>query len=106
MEAVKEVTVWESDIQPNHIYLLDGTKAVAYIPWGTGKPFYFTTPLSFDRRGRKFEKLTKNPFKTAVEETRRRVEGSKGAEYWVDDEANSCTCPGFVFRGACKHLKT
>ena len=106
MEAVRETTEWRVDYrQPNHVYLLDGTKVVAYIPWGQGEPFYFSKPQRFDRKGRTFEKLKVNPFKKKVEDTRRRVEGSKGAVYWVDDEARTCTCPGFVFRGSCKHLK-
>ena len=34
------------------------------------------------------------------------VQGSKGAEYRVTLGANSsCTCPGFTFRGDCKHIK-
>lgn len=34
------------------------------------------------------------------------VQGSKGAEYVVTLGANSsCTCPGFTFRGDCKHVK-
>ncbi len=33
------------------------------------------------------------------------VQGSKGAEYLVTLGANpSCTCPGFTFRGTCKHV--
>lgn len=104
MEAVREITEWKSDVQPNHVYLLDGSKMVAYMPWGKGAPFYFKKPMGFDRKGRKFEKLKKNPFKQVVEDTRRKVEGSKGAVYWVDDEAQTCTCMGFSFRSTCKHL--
>lgn len=35
------------------------------------------------------------------------VAGSKGASYEVSvgPGGNSCTCPGFTFRGACKHVK-
>jgi len=28
----------------------------------------------------------------------------KGNSYFVDDEAHTCTCPGFTFRGSCKHV--
>lgn len=35
------------------------------------------------------------------------VKGSKGNVYTVTKKGNkySCTCPGFTFRRACKHLK-
>lgn len=103
--AVQETTIWKQvKRQPNHVYLMDGTKAVAYIPWGEGKPFYFKQPLTIDRRGRKFVELAENPFDHAVKTTLRAVQGSKGQTYWVDDQAGTCTCPGFTFRGQCKHV--
>ena len=105
MEAVKETTVWEGAVQANHTYLLDGTKMVAYIPFGKGKPFYFKNPITIDKRGRKFEKLKKNPFKEVKQDPSLiEVKGSKGNSYWVDPEAKTCTCPGYTFRGACKHI--
>ena len=104
MQAVREVTEWEGDIQPNHTYLLDGDKMLAYMPKGSTSPVYFNKPMSIRLSGRKFEKLPSNPFSIQAPETRRRVEGSKGAIYWVDDSAGTCTCPGFVFRRACKHV--
>ena len=55
MEAVKEITEWKVDFrQPNHTYLLDGDKVVAYRPWHTGEPVW-GTHMRFDRRYRKFE---------------------------------------------------
>lgn len=38
-----------------------------------------------------------------VDTVARIVKGSKGAEYLVT--ATTCTCPGFTFRGACKHME-
>jgi hypothetical protein len=66
------------------------------------------TGIKIDRRGRKFEKLVPNPFEItgapAADPTVVEVQGSKGQIYRVDLEAKTCTCPGFTFRGACKHL--
>lgn len=106
MEAVKEITEWADGTTANHTYLLDGTNLVAYIKKGTTTPFYFKSPIKgFDKRGRKFEVLKKNPFKVEVKSELREVKGSKGNSYWVDDHAKTCTCPGFTFRGSCKHLE-
>lgn len=107
MIAVKEITVWD-DVkrQPNHIYLMEGSKAIAYMPFGEGKPFYFKNGITLDKRGRKFEELKKNPFKEVkVESTVVKVQGSKGNTYEVDVEARTCTCPGFQYRGNCKHVE-
>lgn len=44
--------------------------------------------------------------KGGLKELERIVKGSKGNEYTVKVSANgkSCTCPGFTFRGTCKHV--
>ena len=104
MEAVRETTGGQF---PPHVYLLDGTTLVAYMKWGTDAPHYFKSGIKgFDRRGRKFEKVSTKLFKIKEDQdTRLRVEGSKGAVYWVDTQEKTCTCPGFSFRGSCKHVK-
>lgn len=105
MEAVKETTVWTGSIQPNHTYLLDGSKIVAYIKQGDTVPFYFKNPITIDKRGRKFDILKVNPFKKIKQkDTIIKVAGSKGNVYSIDTEEKTCTCPGYMFRGACKHL--
>jgi len=88
MEALREITEWTGVEyrSPNHDYLLDGDKIIAYRPWGTAEIRVLRSGIKIDRRGRKFVKLDPNPF------------------YSVDAEAHTCTCPGFQFRGACKHL--
>lgn len=105
MEALKEVTVWDVDFrQPNHIYLFDGEKAIAYIKWGEGEPIYFNRPSKIDRRGRKFVKADLDLFGPVKSESNLiKVQGSTGT-YYVDPNAGTCTCPGYQFRGKCKHL--
>jgi hypothetical protein len=104
MEAVKEITVWEDGALINHTYLLDGDKMIAYIRFGDSVPFYFSKPIRIDKRGRKFEKLKTNPFDFEVSSTLIEVKGSKGNSYYVDPKDRTCTCPGFTFRGSCKHI--
>jgi hypothetical protein len=106
MEAVKEITVWADGTTANHTYLLDGDKMVAYIKKGTSSPFYFKSPIKgFSRSGRKFETLKTNPFTVKVESSLIEVKGSKGNSYFVDPVEKTCTCPGYTFRGKCKHTE-
>lgn len=110
MEAVRETTIWTGVEyqQPNHDYLLDGDRVVAYRPWGTAEIRVLKGTIKIDRRGRKFEKLADNPFAaltTKRESVVLEVKGSKGNSYFVNKDEGTCTCPGFTFRGACRHLK-
>jgi len=102
MEALRETT---GGLFPAHTYLLEGTTLVAYIKKGESEPFYFKNGIKgFDKRGRKFEAVKPNPFKEKSKSNAIAVTGSKGQIYYVDAEAGTCTCSGFQFRGACKHL--
>ena len=105
MEALLETTVWGAKQALNHTYLLDGNKLVAYVKAGETAPFYFKNPIKgFDKRGRKFVKGNAALFKVAAKSELIEIKGSKGNSYFVDVEAKSCTCPGYAFRGACKHI--
>lgn len=106
MIAVKEVTEWV-DLEykvPNHVYLLQGDRIHAYIPWGSGEPYYFKKPPRIDQARRKFVELESNPFGVQEKSNLVRVKGSKGDVYYVDPEAGTCTCPGYKYRGKCKHI--
>lgn len=111
MIALKETTLWKDGKTVNHTYLLDGDKLVAYIRQGHTEPFYFKQPIKgFSRSHRKFVELQPSPFAvTALVATPshiRQVAGSRpGVMYQVDTDAKTCTCPGYTFRGACKHVK-
>jgi len=106
MQAMREVTVWQGVAQqPNHIYLMDGDKALAYIKWGKGEPYWFKSGLRLDRRGRKLVPADIDLFGRETKTELIRVEGSKGAVYWIDPTMGSCTCPGYTFRGTCKHVQ-
>ena len=107
MQILEEVTKWEVYYrQPNHVYLLDGDKIVAYQKWGNGDVEYLPNPIRLDRRGRKFVEVKSNAF--IINEVKSKlitITGSKGNTYQVDPDASTCTCPGFTFRNTCKHIK-
>jgi predicted nucleic acid-binding Zn finger protein len=100
MEALVETTGTQF---PAHTYLLDGNNLVAYVKVNTSEPFYFKNPIKgFDKRGRKFITGNITLFTQKKESHARTVIGSKGQTYTVTE--NSCTCPGYTYRGTCKHL--
>ena len=113
MSAYREITVWEDgNTAINHTYLLNGDMMIAYIRVGTSVPFYFKNPIRISKSGRKFEPVEPNPFDlvpsvVVAQElgNTREIDGSKGAKYIVDLDAKTCTCPGYTYRGTCKHTK-
>jgi hypothetical protein len=63
MEVIREVTEWKVDYrQPNHVYLMDGEKVIAYQKWGEGEPIYFKTKQKLNKVRRKFVKVKVSPF--------------------------------------------
>ena len=118
LKIYQEVTEWKGVEyrQPNHVYLMSGDRIVAMSRWGESPPEYFRNPARLDRRGRKFIEIKKNPWRFDLkilvsEEEKPRgqgweVRGSKGDVYTVSlmDGRWSCTCPGSMFRGTCRHI--
>ena len=86
---------------------------IAYMRSQTAVPFYFKTPIAISRSQRTFELVEPNPFDRAhvpqvvVEQEShvREIQGSKGTVYYVNVDDRTCTCPGYTYRGACKHVK-
>ena len=96
---LQETTKWDL---PNGIYHVNASGyLVAYqAPRGTLKTF--KNPLkNFSKARRKFKQVGEivDPNEVIVGTI---VIGSKGQEYVVHD--GTCTCPGFKFRGKCRHL--
>jgi len=119
LKIMREITEWSGfQRQPNHVDLMDGDRAYAYVPWGKGKPFYFRTFQRLDKRGRRFEEVQRNRWRfdlnLRIEAERPaqpkgqtwRVSGSNGNEYVVSESNGvwTCSCPGHGFRGRCRHV--
>lgn len=102
-----ETTEW-ADATPNHVYVFNDsmTQAIAYVRAGTKEVFKFKQPIGIDRRGRTFVDLD-DAEPAQPDPQRLEVVGSKGETYYLSNEGNGwfCTCPGYTFRGNCKHTK-
>ena len=107
MILAKEITVWSTDFQPNHTYLMNDSmdKIIGYFKWNNPKDFMkFKNPLRFDTRYRKFKILQRYEDKSNAK--RWKINGSKDHVYYVEETDNgmSCTCIGFKYHGKCKHI--
>lgn len=110
MKFYQETTQW-ADSTPNHIYLLttDKSKMFGYVKASTMETTTFKKPIRFDQRGRTFREVKElgeiNLDEPKVESWK--FTGSKGNEYVVERHNGQlkCSCPGFTFRGDCKHVK-
>ena len=116
-EAYLETTEWADVKGCNHTYYLSGDKMLAYIRHGTSEPFWFKAPITISRSRRKFQRVDARVFENSLgilsvmaqpakDPDVVEVAGSKpGVVYLVNKVTNTCTCPGYTFRGACKHTK-
>lgn len=106
MRIMQETTKWEG-ATPNHVYVMNDamTRMIAYVPEGSTVVKKFSQPIPFDTRGRTFVELEGVP-DAQPEPSVIEVKGSKGEKYRLSEEDGvwQCSCPGFKFRGTCKHL--
>lgn len=108
-----ETTEWSTPTT-NGIYLLDDSrsKMYAYRPHARAPIKTFRSPIKIDIRGRRFV-VNPTQYQTQVQEQEPQgrswtVKGSKGDEYRVTESGGTfaCSCAGFRFRGACKHVES
>jgi len=103
MKIVQETTRW-GDATANNLYLVTDNmeSIIAYVPEGSKIAQRFCKPIRWDSRGREFKilkEIAENDPDSVI------VEGSKGQRYTLT-RANgswSCTCPGYAYRGNCRH---
>lgn len=112
MKFFRETTTDWTSPTPNHVYLLNNTrdKMYGYIKSGTEEVTVVKKPYRFDARRRTFQEVTELGEIDADQVRSQKWEfiGSKGDTYVVQkiDDMLQCTCPGFTFRGECKHVKS
>jgi|TARA_R110001592_G_scaffold45033_4_gene144183 hypothetical protein len=105
IQILQEVTDWGKYKVNNGIYHINGAGSlVAYqVNVDADLQVLKSPSKQFSKSKRKFVKLGEREEERASHVIE--VKGSKGNVYYVDTEKNTCTCPGFTFRGNCKHIK-
>ena len=97
IEILQEVTDWGKLNISNGVYHVNSAgQLVQY------NDKVFKNPIkNFSKSRRKFEKIGERPEELAPDAIT--VKGSNGNIYTIQD--GKCSCPGFTFRGNCKHIK-
>ena len=105
IRILKEITGTKDGFtyHPHIYYVNDADKLVWFQvgDYSRGLDKY-AVPKKFFRSGRKFEKI--GTIEEDIPANIMQIAGSKGNTYQVDLDEKTCTCSGFRFRGACKHV--
>ena len=111
MILAREITVWDTDFQPNHTYVMAESmdKIFGYFKWNNPNDFMmFKNPIRIDTRYRKFKVMKRNMYFKGQEPPHRiwEIKGSKDHVYTVEESENGmvCSCIGFKYHGKCKHI--
>ena len=105
IDILREVTDWGDLKVNNGVYPVNGAgQLVAYQINQDAKVQVLKSPSKqFSKARRKFVKIGERKEELASNIVE--VKGSKGNSYFVDIDKAICTCPGFTFRGKCKHVE-
>lgn len=115
MEILQETTVWDSEFQPNHTYLVDDKGLIrAYAKWhGDEVVVSPSGKIPLNKSRRKFVKskhaglleVLKSISIPSSVNPKWKVESDSGNTYTVElaDGKYTCTCTGFTYRSKCKH---
>jgi|TARA_Y100000389_G_scaffold48997_1_gene44591 hypothetical protein len=103
IDVLREVTQWDepSLTANNGIYWVNRAgHLVAFQSPNSDNRTVFKNPLKgFSKSRRKFEKI--GSLDESLPADTITVQGSNGETYTITDGV--CSCPGFKFRGKCKH---
>jgi|TARA_B100001094_G_C18178176_1_gene799212 hypothetical protein len=99
IEVLQETTKWEGSVS-NGIYHVNASGHL--VQYNDKK---FSSPMKqFDKRRRSFTKIDEyDDLSQPKTSNVIIVKGSKGNTYTIED--GKCSCPGYTFRGDCKHVK-
>ena len=101
IQILREITDWgDQKISNGDYYFNSSGYLIGYMPAG-GSYKEFKTPMKqFSKSRRKFKLIGEWP--EELPDGAITVQGSKGNTYTIHND--KCSCPGFKFRGTCKHL--
>jgi len=108
IEILQETTDWGKYKVNNGIYHVNSAgKLVAFQPNEHAPVQHLKVPSTqFSKARRKFKKIGERPDpQTEQDSNIIEVKGSTGKIYIIDLDKKTCTCPGFTYRGNCKHVK-
>ena len=103
IEILQEVTDWGKYKVNNGVYHVNSSgNLVAQQVNQDAKVQVLKVPSTqFSKARRKFKKIGERP--EQFDKNVIVVKGSNGNTYTIED--GKCSCPGFTYRGNCKHVK-
>lgn len=97
IEILQEITDWGKYNVTNGVYHVNSAGQLVQ-----HNDKVFKNPIKqFSKSRRKFTKIGERPEELAADVIQ--VQGSNGKVYTIED--GKCSCPGYTFRGNCKHVK-